>query len=181
MPMAGLLVLAAGCVVEGGPFFDQERGCADVMFDSVGNAYPVEDNCFPGAGPDSPRRECTDGRSPGLVFTYGNVLFSACPSCDAGFGPSGCRPLICETDDDCPYFYTQSGDDTVLNVYHCERGLCVNEGRELVDEDGTVAFEVATQLCRALVERDESYEGPPWCEDDAEQCSTPLPDSCWPL
>jgi hypothetical protein len=160
---------------------EQPRGCAKTMFDSVGASYPTVEWCFPSVGDDSPVPEdCGEIGEPGIVFSFSEV-FKGCSACNAGFAPtSDCRPFVCESDDDCPMFRTESYGEVHQHVYVCENGLCLREGEEgLVD--GGIARWYASALCLAPFERG-TGSGTNWCPgvdpDSDDPCPLPLPETC---
>jgi hypothetical protein len=169
-----------------------DRACAPTMYDSLGYPYPSDSRgrCFPTGGADTPTGYsgagvCNGDDVPGVVFTWGR-LFEACPACidewGGGFSPYDCRALVCETDDDCPLFYTpgDNEDEIVTNDYECRNGLCQNADVERFPED-EISYEDAITLCLGNVERaDDSYDGEPYCPDATfgETCPLPLPDAC---
>jgi len=186
------VTLVLGCGPSTKDEVDAEiRRCAEVMFDSLGEPYPTGDRglCFPGVGDDTPTGdhglgECNGDATPGIVLTWGR-FFSACPSCNlessGGFIPADCRPLVCETDDDCPQFTTRNAEGPVMLTYECRNSLCQNADTERHPED-VIGSQDAQLLCLADVGRvDEQYEGDPICpgvEEHDEPCPLPLPEAC---
>ncbi|HVH97610.1 MAG TPA: hypothetical protein VM869_02830 [Enhygromyxa sp.] len=187
--MRWFLSISLACVTACGPSLaeDDERGCAEVMYDSLLAPYPTHDDwCFPGLGEDSPTGrqgtgECSS-EPPGVVLIWGR-FFGACSSCGPGFSFSDCRPLICATDEDCPSFLTRNSDDEVVtNEYECRNSLCQNVDTERFPID-YVDRSDAELLCRANIERDDFYEGEAFCPGvdpltSKEPCPLPLPDGC---
>lgn len=165
-----------------------DRGCVQSLVDSVGGEYPARTDygCFPDVGPQTPVGECSGVLAeydPSVVFVIGRI-FGSCPACDRGFAPSDCRPLVCEGDDQCPWYRRRDHDTDEVEtvVYECRNGLCQDEDldRHPLDEIG---YSDAQLACLADVAREgENYEGESWCpasngigDDD---CPLPLPDSC---
>jgi hypothetical protein len=186
-----LLSCLLGCGQELGHLWPEiKRDCADVMYDSLGSPFHNDSGrpCFPFAGAGSPtgdrgEGECTDGDNPGVMFDY-DRFFAACPSCGNRWSPADCRPLVCETDKDCPVFSeTRSDDDEkTKREYECRNSLCQNADTDLFPLE-YVEYRDASLLCLAEVERvDDQYEGEPACPGvdphSGEPCPLPLPEAC---
>jgi hypothetical protein len=195
MRRCAVILLLGGCGPEvlndGRHDADPPRGCTDMMFDSLGAPYPVADSgvCFPSVGDDTPvgwagTGDCEgsfDGSEPSVVFSWAR-FFAACPGCGRGFASHHCRPLVCETDEDCPYFLTNRDDETVVREYECRNSLCQDSDTDLYPVD-VLNRSAAQLLCFAAVaRRDDEYLGGPICPGvdvgSQEPCPLPLPDAC---
>jgi hypothetical protein len=155
------------------------------MLDSVGGEYQtdLEAGCFPTVGDATPIGECEDPESAGVVFTF-RRFFAGCPACDAGFGPVDCRPLVCESDADCPWFRARDLDGQLSTlVYECRSGICQDENTEKYPKEA-VDRDDASLLCLAPIDREDGvYEGEPPCPEAAPGdhdalCDLPLPATC---
>jgi hypothetical protein len=179
-----VLAIVCGCSDDRGIV---DRECAAEMLDSQGGVYPTEPEygCFPGVGDASRVGVCEGGfagRSSGVVFVWHGV-FGACPACDAAFGPSDCRPLVCAHDSECPWFKTRvpESDEVMTRTFECRNGVCQDADPDAVVE-GVIDYDDAELLCLADVGLQESYEGEPWCPGaepgGPATCPLPLPDAC---
>ena len=159
---------------------EAERGCAAVMRDSEGVLYPTKveaEICLPvdiDLVVDCGDREQT------LYFAWDRFYFG-CPSCSSSL--TECRPLLCETDDECPMWPDGHPGRSEGQEYECRDGFCQNVDIEAYPED-LVSTTSAGFLCRASLPRGEVY-GPVDCaaliENDEGQithCGLPLPDDC---
>jgi hypothetical protein len=95
-----------------------------------------------------------------------------------------CRPLICETDEDCPYFPNQrlvDGElETFTEEFECRNGVCQSADLEAHPEAQLYSYE-AELLCLASLPRAEVYDGPDPCPAGSSGeglCALPLPDPC---
>jgi hypothetical protein len=162
------------------------------MFDSVGASYTTDPaktmsttprrGCHPLLWEDSPTAEDCGDLEPTMIFGYG-ALFQTCTTCTSGLPPAGCRPLVCEIDDDCPRWETTWEGEPIVREYACRSGLCQNVDIDLVT-DGTIRRSEAKELCNATLERgevnDAAFES--YCPSDQpspdDRCPLPLPDVC---
>jgi hypothetical protein len=190
--VGGLLLMGAVGCGEDDDLVITPRGCSAVMLDAAGGEYPTNDanGCFPTIGADSPVGWNPDGGcgesdySPGMIFGWGR-LFEACSACGSASSHDLCRPLICETDEDCPLFdnvRSVAGERQVfVEEFECRNGLCQSADLESHPPDDLYHHE-AGMLCSAPLERREIYEGPDACpgvEPTSEDgCPLPLPVGC---
>lgn len=183
-PRLTALVLAplAAC---GDPYAELvERGCADVLLDSLGAAYPTDSDagCRPSHGPASAELPCPDDLEPNTVFIW-DRLVGACPACDAGFSPTDCRPLVCEEDRDCPWMVFDDGSaDGDAVVFECIAGLCQNADQAHHDPDEIDEFDADMACLADVARRGGEYLGEPYCPGRLDvphaACPLPLPDAC---
>lgn len=160
---------------------EPDRSCSAEMIDSVGARYPTDGVCVAELGPQSAiGMDCREGQSAGVVFMFGR-LASACSACDAGYLVSAdCRPLVCETDDDCPIHFLGTVRDLV--EYGCRSGLCQNlDDARYPYPPQSLDSITASLLCDAEQPRGTAQPSVCWDGSQETTCSLPLPEWCWSL
>lgn len=155
----------------------EARGCSDEMVDSTQLEYVTiaHGDCTP--GPLSEPLQAfphVEGCAPAPPLTLRKLdrFYSLCLLCDEFDVAQNCRPLVCEVDEDCPWYDSK-------DRFECRGGLCQSADLDAFPPD-RLSPDDAETLCNAPLERGVAYEGPDPCPgvEPSGTCPHPLPDVC---